>query len=236
MNSITLNQLNYIRSNIQQLVNQDEVELEDLLLISPLLSLTQPVFFDELLLIINNINKNNVKGDIIEAGVWQGATAIYIKALLNYTKSTRILWLLDLFDEKIDATRLKHTKDIKTLAYFLNLGDKIFTNYNKVVSNFKKFDLLDDKIKFIKGDVFDTFKSCNTEEIAILRLDLDFYEPTMFMLENFYERVTKGGYIIIDDYWVSHFNCKEAVDQFRKENKITSELISVGDFVAYWKK
>lgn len=236
MKEITLKKLDQIRSSIQQLELNNEIKLEELLVNSSLLSLTQPIFFDQLSWIINDINQENVKGDVLEVGVWRGATAIYMKALLNFTKSDRNLWLFDLFEEEIDKSRLKHKKDLMSLNHFLSLGEKIFTSLSIVKESFRKFDLLDSKVKFVKGNIFNTFNSYDGGKIAILRLDLDFYEPTMFILEKFYDMINTGGYVIIDDYWVEHFNCKEAVDYFRKKNKITNELVSVGNFIVYWKK
>jgi choline dehydrogenase-like flavoprotein len=51
------------------------------------------------------------------------------------------------------------------------------------------------------------------EKIAVLRLDTDWYESTRFELDNFYDKVVPGGYVIIDDY--GHWKgCKQAVDEF----------------------
>ncbi|MCB9361262.1 MAG: class I SAM-dependent methyltransferase [Flavobacteriales bacterium] len=232
-----LNNNSKIRKSISHIEGSDESKLKTLLQSSSLVSLTQPVFFDELSLMIDDITMNNIKGDIIEAGVWKGATAIYIKYLLNKTKSDRNLWLFDFFDEKkIDVSRIKHEKDIKALDYFLNMEGVVYPSFSSVLRSFREYNLLDQHVKFIQGDIFKTYTNCDAEKIAILRLDMDFYEPTLFALECFYERVTEGGYIIIDDYNVEQFNCKEAVDKFREDNNINNKMYYVGDFVAYWKK
>lgn len=229
--------INKIREKILHLDGVDESKFKSLLQGPSLFSLTQSVFFDELILMIDDINRNNINGDVVEVGVWKGATAVYIKSILNQTKSDRTLWLFDFFDEiKIDFSRIKHEKDIKALKYFSSIEGDIFSSYSSVVKNFRRFNLLDKHVKFIRGDIFDTYTNCNAEKIAILRLDVDFYEPTLFALECFYDKVSEGGYIIIDDYNVEKFNCKEAVNSFREDNNINNEMFYVGDFVAYWKK
>ncbi len=68
-----------------------------------------------------------------------------------------------------------------------------------------------DLIKYHKGDI------CKTEfipdTISVLRLDTDWYESTKFELDYFYDKVSSGGIIIIDDYgWWK--GCKKAVDEF----------------------
>jgi len=66
-------------------------------------------------------------------------------------------------------------------------------------------------INYHKGDI------CKTEfipdAISVLRLDTDWYESTKFELDHFYDKVSSGGLIIIDDYgWWK--GCKKAVDEF----------------------
>lgn len=66
-------------------------------------------------------------------------------------------------------------------------------------------------IHYIVGDITKT--QTFPDKIAILRLDTDFYESTSFELAHFYEKVSSGGYIIIDDY--GHWKgCRKAVDEF----------------------
>jgi hypothetical protein len=49
-------------------------------------------------------------------------------------------------------------------------------------------------------------------DIALLRLDGDWYESTRICLEHLYPRVVKGGVVVIDDY--GHWSgCKRAVDE-----------------------
>jgi len=229
--------LKEIRSIIQHINKPDESELLSKIL-NPdlLLSLTQPIFFDELKLIVDNIYDKKIDGDIIEAGVWSGATAIYLKALLESKNINKSIWLLDAFEDGFNLENYTKEKDITAIKKITSWKGLKSPSFNNVVDNFKKFDLWDDSIKIIKGDIFKTYTHCNPLKISILRIDLDFYESTDFMLRNFYERVSEGGYIIIDDYGVDEFSCKEAVDKFRNDYNITSELKRIGDFVAYWIK
>ena len=51
---------------------------------------------------------------------------------------------------------------------------------------------------------------------------------------NLYHKVSKGGYVIIDDYY-DWPECKRAVTEFRNENSIKSELIDIDWAAVYWK-
>ena len=72
-------------------------------------------------------------------------------------------------------------------------------------------------------------------EIAVLRLDGDWYESTKICLDKLYDRVIEGGIIIIDDYghWVG---AKKAVDNFRNKYNILSPLIQTDYTEHYWIK
>jgi hypothetical protein len=50
-------------------------------------------------------------------------------------------------------------------------------------------------------------------EIAVLRLDGDWYESTRVCLENLYPHVAPGGIIIVDDYY-NWDGCARAVNEF----------------------
>ena len=75
-----------------------------------------------------------------------------------------------------------------------------------------------DKIHFVKGMVEDTIPIHSPEQIALLRLDTDWYESTKHELIHLYPRLTKFGVLIIDDY--GHWQgARKAVDEFIGELK-----------------
>jgi hypothetical protein len=57
------------------------------------------------------------------------------------------------------------------------------------------------------------------EQIAVLRLDTDFYESTRHELRHLYPRLVHGGVLIIDDYghWAG---ARKAVDEYIAEEGI----------------
>ena len=52
----------------------------------------------------------------------------------------------------------------------------------------------------------------------MLHLDLDVYQPTLFALNNFKDRIVKNGIILVDDYNIVD-GATKAVDEFLIENK-----------------
>jgi O-methyltransferase len=68
-------------------------------------------------------------------------------------------------------------------------------------------------------------------DIAVLRLDADMYGSTLQIFEALYDRVSKGGIVIVDDY--SGEACRKAVHDFRDSRGITSPLQPI-DWAGRW--
>lgn len=187
---------------------------------------------DNLEFCINDLLKNDVPGDFMECGVWQGGACIFMRGMLAaHDIESRKVWLADSFDG-LPAPEIKEDEG---LLITKNEVPGIAVGLEKVKGNFRKYDLLDDQVGFIKGWFKDTLYDAPVEQLALLRLDGDLYESTMTSLNALYHKVSSGGYIIIDDYGALE-QCKRAVDDFRREHNISSEMHTIDWTGAYWKK
>jgi len=177
--------------------------------------------------------KNNVPGDFIETGVWRGGATIFMKALLKDAGiEDRNVWVADSFQGLPKPNVEKYTEDKGDLH---DTKEELAIPLEVVQNNFRKYNLLDDNVKFLKGWFKDTLPIAPIEKLAIVRLDGDMYESTMDGLVNLYHKLSKGGYIIIDD-WGAVKACKKAVLDFRKENNITDEIKTIDWTGVYWQK
>lgn len=181
--------------------------------------------------LVIEILKNNIDGHLIETGVWRGGATIYMKHLLNKFNSDKKVFVADSFcglpapnEEKYPADK----GDSHHMVTFLAVSEE------EVKSNFENFNLLDDKVIFLKGWFKDTLPLLN-ETFSIIRLDGDMYESTMDALENLYHKLSVGGYVIIDDYNIVA-GCQIAVKDFREKYKINDEIIPIDGSAVYWKK
>ena len=184
-------------------------------------------------LLIEDILKNNIQGDVIECGAWRGGSAIFMRAILKrYGVTDRIVWVADSFEgmpkPKVDINAADMGWDYSHVEY-------LKVSLDQVKANFAKFDLLDNQVRFLKGWFCDTLPTTPIERIALLRLDGDLYESTMDCLKALYRRLSPGGYVIIDDYnaWEP---CKKAVTDFRNEHEITAEMNKIDDCAVYWRR
>ena len=75
-----------------------------------------------------------------------------------------------------------------------------------------------------KGWFEDTLPDFQPEKpISVLRLDGDWYESTICILENLYDKVIPGGLIPIDDYY-DWDECSRAVHDFLSEHKLRDRI------------
>ncbi|MFN5847098.1 MAG: TylF/MycF/NovP-related O-methyltransferase, partial [Chitinophagales bacterium] len=182
---------------------------------------------------VEEILKNKIEGDFIETGVWRGGAVVWMKGLLKaYENNDKIVWVADSFSGLPKPDSSKYKQDFNDQHY---LYKELAIPLETVKYNFEKYDLLDDKVKFLVGWFKDTLPNAPIEKLALLRLDGDMYESTMDALTNLYSKLSIGGYIIIDD-WGAVDACKEAVLDFRKMNNILEEIIQIDWSGVYWKK
>ena len=82
--------------------------------------------------------------------------------------------------------------------------------------------MLDDRVRFLKGWFKDTLPTAPIRALAILRLDGDYDLFTTDALTNLYDKLSLGGYAIIDDYGEDLWTyCRKAVDDLRCKRGIT---------------
>jgi hypothetical protein len=96
-----------------------------------------------------------------------------------------------------------------------------------VRQGFAEVDYPDELIHYIVGKVEDTVPESAPEQIALLRLDTDWYESTKHELNHLYSRLAPGGVLVIDDYG-SWQGSKDATDEFLAETGEPLMLTRVG--------
>lgn len=187
---------------------------------------------DNLQMALESIIDEKIPGDVLEAGVWRGGASVFMRAVLDLMGGEdRIVWLADSFeglpkptlpeDEGFDFSKEK----FPSLAIDLDVVQELFYRYGLPLEH----------VRFLKGWFKDTLNTANIGELALLRLDGDLYESTIDTLIPLYEKVSSGGFVIVDDYGAFP-PCKKAVDEFRRQNGITAPLHQIDWTGAYWRK
>ena len=186
---------------------------------------------------------NSTNFSFVELGVARGGCLALMK---KYAGNNNKVFGFDSFEGMPDITIEDiYNQEIVNSKYIYTLNPKDFVNKNLsggIQNVYKTFSTLSIDIYnlyLLKGFFEDTLnipENINAlGEIAVLRLDSDWYESTKLSLEKLYSKVVIGGVIIIDDYgyW---YGSKKATDEFRKKNMITSPLFKTDDTEYYWIK
>jgi len=179
-----------------------------------------------------NIIKNNIEGDFIEAGVWRGGAAIFMKAILKTYGVEKKVFVADSFDglPKPDTDNYPADKGDEEYKW-----DYLRISLEQVIESFKRFNLFDDKVIFLKGWFRDTLKTEKINKLALVRLDGDMYESTWDGLISLYPKLENGGFLIIDDYW-NNESCRKAVNDYFLDNNITKQIVKIDWTGAYVQK
>jgi 2-polyprenyl-3-methyl-5-hydroxy-6-metoxy-1,4-benzoquinol methylase len=181
---------------------------------------------------VQTILRENVQGDLLEAGVWRGGACIYMRGILKaYGETSRRVWVADSFAGLPPPDSKKYPPDKGDIYHTFN---ELVVPVEQVRANFESYGLLDEQVKFLKGWFKDSLRRAPVRQLALLRLDADMYESTIQILEAMYWRVSPGGFVIVDDYILA--GCREAVHDFRDQHNIQSQLMKVDGTATYWRK
>lgn len=158
----------------------------------------------------------NIPGCFTECGVWKGGSCM-LAALtaIRLGGADRDIYLYDTFtgqprpsehDRVAWNNRSMQERGTEDLASWAVSSDE-------VLGNLLSTGYPPEKIKLVRGKVEDTLRHTVPREIALLRLDTDWYESTACELDILYPRLARGGVLIIDDY--GHFTgARKAVDEY----------------------
>jgi hypothetical protein len=132
----------------------------------------------------------NVPGDFVEMGVFKGHTTKFVAEYVEFATWDKRWWLYDTF-EGIPADQLDPGREHLTAKAY----GKPYS-YEEVRDRFAPFG----NIIVTKGRVPEVLSEAGPEAIAFMHVDLNTAAAEIAGLEAFYDRLSPGGIIILDDY------------------------------------
>jgi len=184
--------------------------------------------------LVEQANRSQMSGDIVECGVWNGGSAAVMGAANMDTaleKEPRTIWLFDSFQGLPPPGEKDGDREKENYFNGWNVGDVRLVN-----EVFQKIGYPLERLKIVSGWFNETIACQPIKDITILHIDADWYESVKTVLDNLYDRVIPGGFIVLDDYglWPG---CKSAVLDFFSEHNLPETLIRViGKQGAYFQK
>jgi len=182
---------------------------------------------------VEDVIEKGVPGDLIETGVWRGGACIFMRAILKaHGVRNRRVWVADSFEGLPPPNANKYPADA---GLRLHKSKALAVSVDEVRANFKEYGLLDEQVHFLRGWFRDTLPTAPIERLAVLRLDGDMYESTMDALTSLYQRVSPGGYVIVDDYGAVPA-CRRAIEDFRRKQGTAEPLCEIDWSGVYWRR
>jgi O-methyltransferase len=189
-------------------------------------TMTTPPRIYALVRAVEYVVARGVPGAIVECGVWRGGSMMAAAlTLLHLGITDRELYLYDTFAGMPPPSEADTTRSGERAADLLAQGDEdshiwAIASLSDVRAAVLSTRYPERRIHFVEGLVEETLPAEAPEEIALLRLDTDWYRSTKHELEQLYPRLAPGGVLILDDY--GHWQgARRAVDEYFAENHIT---------------
>ena len=185
--------------------------------------------FERLLALVQAVEyleRRRIPGAFAECGVWRGGSVLAMALkLLDLGVDDRDVHLYDTFDGMTAPTEADTSPyDPPALVEWRaaaergerpwpNLFEPTVFNLDAVRALLESSGYPPARLHFVPGRVEDTIPAHAPDQLALLRLDTDWYESTRHELEHLYPRLAPGGVLIIDDY--GHWEgCARAVDEY----------------------
>jgi len=174
-----------------------------------------------------------VPGHYIETGVWRGGACIFMRAILAAHQVTdRKVFVADSFAGLPRPDLGRYPADRGSALHGFS---ELAVPEEQVRRNFAAYGLLDAQVVFLKGLFKDTLPRLGDERFALIRLDGDMYESTMDALVHLYDRLSPGGYVVVDDYGALA-GCRRAVHDFLGRRGLTPAIEPIDAAGVWWRK
>ncbi len=166
-------------------------------------------------------------GEFVECGVNAGFMSSSIMQYLDWNRMEKTFYLLDTFsgiDEKYvsEAERaegiLEKNRDLLEEGFYV-------TDPAAVEKNFTQWK----RVKIIQGSIPEILPLVPAETIAFLHVDLNCAPPEATCVEFFWNRLTPGALVLLDDYaYFGYHHQKAAMDELASKLGVSIASIPTG--------
>ena len=155
---------------------------------------------------MQHIAANKLRGDIVECGCFLGGMIAFLALLRNEFHLDNSVLGFDSFSGPPIGTVDVLLGAPVGLQRLDNFKKEVMENIHTTVGSM-------DGIELIEGYVEKTLPERKIEQIAIFRLDTDYYDSTKIELSHLYPKLVSGGVLIVDDYGLFE-GARRATDEY----------------------
>jgi O-methyltransferase len=159
---------------------------------------------------VRYVTARGVPGDIAECGVWRGGNCMLAALTLMLAgDTTRQVWLYDTFsgmsepserDRDVYGGSALDMRDQGVSAEGRPAPFQFVASLGDVAANMASTGFPEERTRYVEGRVEDTLPATAPEQLALLRIDTDWYASTAHAMRHLYPRLSPGGILLLDDY------------------------------------
>jgi O-methyltransferase len=174
------------------------------------------------------IDQEGIPGDVVECGTCNGGSAAIMAQVAATSSLARHIYLFDSFEGLPPAG----DKDGARAQGYTGLCRGAMDRVRAVL---QALQVPLERVTLVKGWFDQTVPSSEVGRIALLHLDTDWYESLHVCLENLYDRVEPGGFVVLDDYgyWEG---CRRAWHDFAESRALNVTLTPIDHTAVYFRK
>ena len=175
----------------------DDITLQDMEIIHAVkpYTLTDTSALKSLIDSVRHMIDNKITGCFVECGVWRGGSIMaIIKTLQQMNITDREIHLFDTFEGLNTPTEfdVRESGEIASKLDYAKAGKDPRVKIDNVMQRIHDTGYPKDKIIFHVGEVEKTLPKETINNIALLRLDTDWYESTKIEMEYLYPQLVDG--------------------------------------------
>jgi O-methyltransferase len=169
--------------------------------------------------LVDMLHDSRTEGCVVECGTWRGGSL----ALMNWKFCTlgdeRELWAFDSFQGLPPPS-----ENDPSNSHDVYYPGVCAAPQEDVLKAMRAVGQHPRKLHVVPGWLADTLPSADTGPIAMLNVDVDWYESVRIVLESLFDRVVAGGIINFDDYgcWTG---CDRAVHEFLEARGLPKSVL-----------
>jgi len=156
----------------------------------------------------------DVPGDIVDAGVYKGVSALQFAHILKTYRPLargRVV-AFDTFEAVFPHQRADEAKAVAGL--YADYDPQAYERLQDALARLN----LNEKVEIVRGDIVLTLPDYLERHpgfrISLLHCDLDAYAPTLATLKAAWARLVPGGIAAFDEYAIGVWGESDAVDEF----------------------
>jgi O-methyltransferase len=195
-------------------------------------TMTSPEAVYTLVEAVRHVTSSSVPGAIVECGVWRGGSMLAVaRTLVEMGQTERELYLFDTFEGMPEPTEVDVVWSGESASDLLAASDEDSELWARaplagVRQVMASSGYPAERVHFLQCKVEDTLPDHAPDEIALLRLDTDWYSSTRHELLHLYPRLAVGGVLILDDYEWWH-GAGKATDEYFAANAPAPFLVRI---------